>query len=185
MRERAPGKLSRRRILVGATAILVLCAAGAAAVRSRGYRIAPGRRLVSVSASQFVILEHLSRRVVAPDRTGTPAIPSADDLDVAGFADAWLARMDPRVRRDLGRFLAYVEHIAPIALGLGSRFTRLAPAEQDRVLASLEASPSDLLRAGFDGVRSLVFMGYYRDARTWAILGYDGPLVGRPAEGWR
>jgi len=48
-----------------------------------------------------------------------------------------------------------------------------------------EGADTDLLRAGFDGLRSLVFMGYYRDARTWSIAGYDGPLVNRPAGGWR
>ena len=53
------------------------------------------------------------------------------------------------------------------------------------MLAAIEASSSDLLRAGFDGLKSLVFMGYYRDARTWGILGYDGPLVGRPPSGWQ
>jgi hypothetical protein len=52
------------------------------------------------------------------------------------------------------------------------------------VLASLEASSSDLLRAGFDGLKSLVFFGYYRDPRAWRLLGYDGPLVRRPAGGW-
>ena len=42
----------------------------------------------------------------------------------------------------------------------------------------------DLLRGAFDGLKSLVFMGYYRDPRTWRILGYDGPRVNRPDEGW-
>ncbi len=89
-----------------------------------------------------------------------------------------------KVRTDLGRFLAYLEHVAPIGVGHASRFSRLAAAEQDEVLASLEASSIDLLRAGFDGLKSLVFFGYYRDPRTWRIVGYDGPLVGRPAGGW-
>ena len=57
--------------------------------------------------------------------------------------------------------------------------------DQDAVLASVESSSIDLLRAGFDGLRSLVFMGYYRDARTWSLVGYDGPLVNRPPGGWR
>ncbi len=93
--------------------------------------------------------------------------------------------MHPGLKRDLGRFLGYLEHLAPAAVGLGSRFSRLDAADQDRVLASLESSSSDLLRAGFEGLKSLVFMGYYRDPRTWSILGYDGPMVGRPARGWR
>ena len=53
------------------------------------------------------------------------------------------------------------------------------------MLASVEASRHDLLRAGFDGLKSLVFIGYYRDVRTWSVVGYDGPLVGRPEGGWR
>ncbi len=62
---------------------------------------------------------------------------------------------------------------------------RLPPGAQDRVLASLEASSHDLLRAGFAGLKALVYIGYYRDVRTWGIVGYDGPLVGRPEGGWR
>jgi hypothetical protein len=93
--------------------------------------------------------------------------------------------MPERLRRDLGRFLAYLEHVAPLAAGHSSRFTRLGPEAQDAVLASIEASRHDLLRAGFDGLKSLVFIGYYRDVRTWSLVGYDGPLVGRPGGGWR
>ena len=59
------------------------------------------------------------------------------------------------------------------------RFTRLSASDQDRVLTSLQAHPSELLRGGFDGVKALVFMGYYRDPRTWSLVGYDGPLLGR------
>jgi len=29
-----------------------------------------------------------------------------------------------------------------------------------------------------------VMMGYYRDPRTWGVLGYDGPLMNRPEGGW-
>jgi hypothetical protein len=112
-------------------------------------------------------------------------IPDADDVGVAVFVDLWVARLPRALRRDLGRFLAYFEHVAPIAAGYAARFTRLDAEGQDRVLASMEGSSIDLLRAGFDGLRSLVFLGYYRDPRTWAIVGYDGPLVGRPLAGWR
>jgi hypothetical protein len=169
----------------GTAAALVVGGMAAAAVRGHEYAVPPGRKLTSLSAWEFVVVEHAARRIAAPDRPGEPSIPSADDLDVAGFVDTWVARMDGRIRRDLGRFLAYVEHVAPLGVGFASRFTKLAASQQDRVLASIEASFSGLLRAGFDGLKSLVFMGYYRDARTWGIVGYDGPLVGRPREGWR
>jgi hypothetical protein len=154
-------------------------------VRVRGYAVPAGRTLVGLSAWQFVVIQHAARRIVAPDRPGDRTIPTADDTDVAGFVDAWIARMPATVRRDLGRFLGYLEHLAPVAVSEASRFSRLAPEAQDRVLAGVEASSSDQLRAGFEGLKALVLMGYYRDPRTWSIVGYDGPMVGRPAEGWR
>jgi hypothetical protein len=180
-------RLTRRQLLrSGAIASLALLGAGAVLsfLRTRGYGLEPGRRLVAMSGWQFVVVEHVARRVVAPDRPDDPSIPTADALDVAGFVDSWMARLPPPVRRDLGRFLAVIEHAAPLGVGFGSRFTRLGPADQDRVLASLEASSVDLLRAGFDGLKALVLMGFYRDVRAWSIVGYDGPLVGRPDAGW-
>lgn len=179
------GRISRRRLLGGVAAALVLGGAGVALVRTRGYALPEGRTLAALTAWQFVVVQHAARRIAAPDRPGDGSIPSADDLDVAGFVDGWMARMPAAVRRDLGRFLGYLEHVAPIGAGHASRFSRLPAAAQDEVLASVEASSSDLLRAGFDGLKSLVFMGYYREPRTWGILGYDGPLVNRPRGGWR
>jgi hypothetical protein len=137
-----------------------------------------------MSTWQFVVVQQAARRIAAPDRDGDASIPTADDVDVAAFVDGWLGRMESRVRRDFGRFLAYVEHVAPLREGLAARFSRLSAADQDRVLAATEASSSDLLRAGFDGLKSLCLMGYYRDPRAWSVVGYDGPLVGRPASGW-
>jgi hypothetical protein len=178
-------KLPRRRLLEAAGAALILGGSIIAVARTRGYALPAGRKLVVLAPWQFIVVQHAARRVAAPDREQDDSIPSADDLDVAAFVDGWMARMPERVRRDLGRFLAYVEHVAPIGAGFVARFTRLAPGDQDRVLASMQSSPSDLIRAGFDGLRSLVFLGYYRDPRTWKAIGYDGPLVGRPQAGWQ
>jgi Gluconate 2-dehydrogenase subunit 3 len=175
---------SRRRFLAAAAGALLVGGSAIALVRTSGYPLPPGRRLVALTPWQFVVVQHAARRITASDRPGDPSIPSADETGTADFADAWVARLPPSQRRDLGRFLAYVEHLAPVRAGFASRFTRLSPDEQDRVLAAVEGSSSDLLRAGFDGLRSLVFLGYYRDARTWKVVGYEGPLVGRPAQGW-
>jgi hypothetical protein len=181
-----PGLTRRQLLRSGAIASLALLGAGAllSVVRTRGYALDPKRRLVVMSPWQFVVVQHAARRIVAPDRPGDPSIPTPDDLDVAGFVDGWMALLPAPVRGDLGRFLAVIEHVAPLGAGFASRFTRLAPPEQDAVLASLEASSVDLLRAGFDGLKALVLMGFYRDARAWPVVGYDGPLVGRPPSGW-
>lgn len=178
----------RRRLLKGTLAAAALAAAGAvaAAVRTSGYHVAPerARTLRALAPWELVFVEAAARRIAAPDRPGDATTPSADDVDVAGFVDAFVAGMAPRMRRDLGRLFAYVEHLAPLRLGLRRRFTSLDPGDQDRVLEALEASDVDLLRGGFEGLKALVFMGYYRDPRTWTILGYDGPTWRRPAAGW-
>jgi hypothetical protein len=170
--------LSRRGLLAAGAALALVVGGSALAVfRTRGYAPPFGRVLVGLSPWQFFVVEHAARRIAAPDRPADASIPSADDTDVAGFVDAWVARTDRRRRRDLARFLAVLEHVAPLACGFPSRFTRLGPTQQDATLASLESSGSDLLRAGFEGLKSLVFMGYYRDPRTWALIGYTGPFV--------
>jgi hypothetical protein len=147
-----------------------------AIVRSRGYEVPDAVRdeLVGLDGWQYVVVQHLARRVCAADR---PGVVTPDEADVAGFVDAYVAQMPARMRRDLGRFLAVIEQLAPAGLRLASRFTRLGPGEQDRVLASLESHSSDLMRGGFEGLKALLFMGYYRDPRTWSLLGYDGPRV--------
>lgn len=179
------GAFGRRRFMRASVAGAVLLAVGGAVawVRTRGYDVPPERldRLFTLSGWQLVVLEHAARRITAPDEAGAP---TSDDVDVAGFCDTTLARMPAATRRDLERFLAYVEHLAPLRAGFASRFTRLAPAEQDRVLEHIERGENALLREGFAGLKALVFMGYYRDPRTWKILGYDGPLIGRPPKGW-
>ena len=178
-------RLGRRRFIkAGVGLALLLGGSAVAVVRTRGYSVPVGKTLAGLSVWQFVVVQHAARRIAASDRPGDASILSPDDGDVAGFVDGWMARMHPSMRRDLGRFLGYLEHLAPVAVGMGSRFSRLGPEDQDRVLAGIEASSSDLLRAGFEGLKSLVFMGYYRDPRTWSILAYDGPQVGRPAKGW-
>jgi hypothetical protein len=180
-------------LLRAGVGLALLLAGGALAVaRTSGYRPASGRKLSWMSAWQLEVVENAARRIAAPDRPPSAlavqadtAVPSPDVVDVAGFVDAWVSRMPEKVRRDLGRFIAYLEHVAPLGAGFGTRFSRLGPGDQDAVLRSIERSRHALLRAGFDGLKSLVFIGYYRDPRTWAILGYDGPLVGRPLGGWR
>jgi Gluconate 2-dehydrogenase subunit 3 len=165
--------------------VLVCCSAVAGTLRTRGYALEPGRRLVVLAPWEFIVVQHAARRIAAPDVPGAGgSAPAADEVDVAGFVDVWVARMHRGLRRDVGRLLVFIEHFAPLTIGFTSRFTRLDAAEQDRVLASVESSSSDIVRSCFEGLKALVFMGYYRDPRTWRIVGYDGPLVGRPARGW-
>ena len=182
---RAP-PISRRKLLAGVGGVLLGASAVVGYLRTSGYAVPDeiAGALVSLEPWEYTLLQHAARRICAPDRPGDPSIPSADDTDVAGFADAYIATMPADLRSDLKKLIALVEHLAPLATGHRARFTKLDPGAQDRVLASLESNDVMLLRGGFAGLKSLIFMGYYRDPRTWRMLGYDGPRVGRPVHGW-
>jgi len=169
-------------VLASVAAGLLAASTTVALVRTRGYDVPPEKaaRLRNLSPWQYVVLSAVARRIAAPD-VDDGSVPTADDVDVAGFLDGYLGNLPPDVRRDFLRLLAFVEHLAPFGCKLGSRFTRLGPSDQDRVLAALESSREGLLRGGFDGLKAMVFMGYYRDARTWKIPGYAGPFVSAKA----
>jgi hypothetical protein len=133
--------------------------------------------LLALSVSEFVVVRALARRICAADADDAPSV---DAVGVARWVDGYIAQMDVDMARDLRRFLSYIEQVAPLAAGHSSRFSFLSPSAQDEVLRGLEESRNDLFRGGFQGVKALVFMGYYRDPRTWSVLDYDGPTVGRP-----
>ena len=124
-------------------------------------------------------MAHAARRIAATDRPDDRTVPTPDEVDVVGFVDTYVARMAAPMRRDLSRALLFLEQVAPLSVGLMGRFTDLPAEAQDRVLHALEHAPVALLRGAFAGIKSLVFMGYYRDPRTWRLLGYGGPWLAR------
>lgn len=169
-------RLSRRTFGKGVGVALLLAAGGVGAVRGRGYVAPGGAPLLALSASEYAIVAAVAARIAATDGAD---MPSAEEVGVARWVDGYVASMDGPLRRDLLRLLQYVEQLAPAALGYGSRFTRLAARDQDAVLAGMEASRIPLLRGAFGALKGCIYLGYYRDSRTWKGLGYDGPLVGR------
>jgi len=151
-------------------------------VRTGGYSLDPEARnkLVGLAPWEFLLVRALARRVVAPDRASGVVTP--DEVGVAEFVDRYVSEMRPALKIDVLRMLRFVEQLAPFRCGLLSRFTDLDEADQDRVLAALESSSIDQLRAGFQAIKGLVMMGYYRDPRTFPILGYRGPFVAASEE---
>lgn len=103
-------------------------------------------------------------------------VPEAAQLDAAGWAE--LERIVERalgdrpvvMRRKLMAFLRVVEWI-PL-LRYGRRFSTLDSARRERLLSAFEHAPLLLLRRGFWGVRTLVFMGYYGRPAAAAAIGY-------------
>lgn len=178
-------KISRRKLLAGVGAALIGASSVIAFFRSRGYELpdAIAGRLVALEPWEYIFVQHAARRICAADRDDA-SIPTSDETKVADFADSYIAALPEDLKSDLKNLLLLVEHLAPIGCGYSKRFSELGAADQDHVLASLEANDETLLRGGFAGLKSLLFMGYYRDPRTWKVLDYAGPTLNRPAVGW-
>jgi hypothetical protein len=170
------GRLSRRTFAKAIGAALLAAAGGVGLVRRRGYAMPPGPALLALSASEYAIVSAIASRIAATDGVD---MPSAEEVGVARWVDGYVASMDGPLRRDLLRLLQYVEQLAPTAVGYASRFTRLAPRDQDAVLAGMEASRIPVLRGAFGALKGCIYLGYYRDSRTWNGIGYEGPLLGR------
>jgi Gluconate 2-dehydrogenase subunit 3 len=182
--------ISRRRAIRMGLFSLGAAATSVAFFRLRGYDVPDGvrQKLEALTASEFAIVSALAARICAADEvvietadgaSGFAPAPAPEALGVAVWVDGYIAKMDSALRRDLLRFLSCIEQLAPLTSGFAGRFSFLPPAAQDVVLQKLESSSYDLFRGGFQGVKALIFMGYYRDPRTWAILDYDGPTIAR------
>lgn len=180
-REDGPRRLSRRRFFrLGAAGTIALGAGGLLAWHSSGYEVpsAVSRRLANLSEKEYLIVEALADRIL---RSDDGALPPPREVDTALSVDALLSTLHPADRRDLLRLLHVIEHALPPWEGMLSRFTRLDGAEQDAVLEAMQSGSSHLMRAGFEGIKSICALAYFRDDRTWEAIGYDGPLVGRRA----
>ena len=109
-------------------------------------------------------------------------VPEAASLDEYAWTDleelveSTLAPRPAAIRRQLRLFVRVIDLI-PI-LRFGRRFRSLDVDRRARVLSSLQSSPFLLLRRGFWGLRTLVFLGYYARSEARAEIGYNAGLRG-------
>lgn len=126
---------------------------------------------------------HLSARTVAAlDALARVIVPELDAAD----GDSWrrfhavideaLGDRPPRLRRQFAVFLGLV-HVLAVARH-GRPFARLAPEQQAALLMWLQDRAPSLLRKGFWGLKTLVFMGYYAQGEVAATLGYAPSFSG-------
>ena len=158
----------RRRFLGWLVAGAMAGSTGLALVRASGYEVAAGvaSKLRVLRPWHYVVVRAVGARIVSPHT-----------VDVGLFIDEYLVSVARADRRDVLRFIAYVEHVAPLAYGRGSRYSRLGPEAQDEVLRHLEASSLELIRAGFQALKALALMAAYRQPGSWQKIGYDGPAI--------
>ena len=111
-----------------------------------------------------------------------PATTSLDDTGwqrVEAIVEQALAQRPARVRRQLVVFIRLID-----ALALARhrhRFRFLDEARRARLLERLQDAPVLLLRRGFWGLRTLIYMGWYAQPATARGLGYQGHVRGWPA----
>lgn len=104
-------------------------------------------------------------------------------LDEAGWQEAEsiisgaLALRPAKMVRQLLLFIRLANWLALVPYG--RPFTRLGPVARRAHLTRLENAPLLLIRRGFWGLRTLVFMGYYGQERVREALGYRAS-----AQGW-
>lgn len=103
-------------------------------------------------------------------------IPDTARLDDRGWDDlertvsAALARRPAAMQRQFALFVRAIEWL-PL-LRFGRRFSALDLDRRTRVLSALERSPLLLLRRGFWGLRTLLYMGFYTRPEAASALGY-------------
>jgi hypothetical protein len=103
-------------------------------------------------------------------------VPEVAELDRAGLGhfysivDRALMGRPPEVRKQFAIFLGVVRWTPLFRYGVP--FEKLRPERQDAVLRWFEDCPVGLLRTGFWGLKSVVFMGYYARTEVWEEIGY-------------
>jgi len=117
----------------------------------------------------------------------TTVVPESSSLDerawseVDAVIDQALAQRGARVTRQVVLFLRALQ-LLPIAR-YGRTLTRLPPRQRVAFLESIERSPVLVVRRGFWGIRTLIFMGYYTRADVAASVGYRASRFGWTARG--
>lgn len=177
-------KVSRRRFVrLGLGGAALLGVGGVLAWQTSGYEVSAetAARLYALSPKEYLIVSALAARMLRRDAED---LPTPEELEAALAIDVLVARLDADNRRDLLRLLHALEHVLPLSVGVASRFTRASGPEQDLVLQAMSEHSVGLLRGAFSALKSLCVMAYFSSPLTWGAIGYDGPLVSRPAEGW-
>jgi len=169
----SPGRRSLlRRGLIGG-ALLAAGGAGLLAFRPGRRMPAPPGGLRVFSEHEAAVLDALAHRLVG----ALPGWPGVEEVGVVPVVDGIAARTEPSVQAELKQLLGLFDNaLAGFLFGGRLRpFTRLDPADQDRVLAEWRDSRIALRRTGYNALRTLVLAGYYQSPLTWRPMGYPGP----------
>lgn len=138
-------------------------------------------RNISMSVVTLSPVRHILRAVA------TAVVPESASLDerawteVDAVIDEALATRGSRVERQVVVFLRLLQLLSMVRNG--RPLTALNATQRVSFLESVERSPLLLVRRGFWGVRTLIFMGYYTRDDVAASIGYRASAQGWTARG--
>jgi hypothetical protein len=129
----------------------------------------PRRRLLVVDERRFAVLAAVAARTVRA--------PGADPVEIAHRTDETLALAPVEAQKDFRDLLGLFENaLAGLVLdGRPRPFTRLAAADQDRVLEHWRDSRLLVRRSGYLALRKITQAAHYSQPSTWESVGYPGP----------
>lgn len=101
-----------------------------------------------------------------------------------GALDAGISGLPPAVQKELTGLLGLLT-FAPARFALAGRWGGWKNASREDVsewLTSLQHSSTDLKRLIYITMHDLATSSFYAIPDTWALIGYDGPLLEGPGE---
>lgn len=162
--------LGRRQFLQSASLVALAATVPLLGCVPRSYEAGPH---ACFTPRQFAALDAAARRLVPSWQQHA----GAGELQVAAAIDRLWARANPTLQADLRRLLDLFEEL-PALFG-GAPFSDRPPAEQDAILRAWSAAPLWPARQGFTALNKLVATLFYMDPRSWDVLGFAGPWIGR------
>ena len=127
------------------------------------------------------------RGLLAPVRATFRAVATTVVPETASLDDAGWARLEGIVEDALGerparmqrQLIVFIRLLDVLALARHGRRLRSLPVEKRvRLLEGLQDGPVLLLRRGFWGLRTLIYMGWYAQPETATRIGYQGHIRG-------
>jgi hypothetical protein len=104
------------------------------------------------------------------------ALPPPEWEALRAIVEEALAERPAKLRRQV-RLLVRIIDLASLAR-YGRPFAALDPARRAAVARAFQDAPLLLLRRGFWGLRTLIFMGYYGRPEAARAIGYRASLLG-------
>ncbi len=167
-----------RRTLAGAVFLALpaslLGGLGARAAYAAAHAAIP-HHLRVFSPGEYLVFRAAADRIVP----GGDGLPPASAAGVAEAADSLLARTDPEIAEEIAHLLTFFgSHAASFFFGgWGRPFLDMTPEAQDHYLGGWMRSALPFRRTAFKALKSVAMACYYGDQRSWAGIGYQGPLV--------